>query len=107
MINTVFALEGSPHVYLITKTHIHYPHIHIISCDGSYGFAYHLYLDGTIEGNVKLTGALSTGALSVGKAELRCAFLLSCLTTSTRIDKISLMVLYFMAHKLSSLAAPS
>jgi Cu2+-containing amine oxidase len=33
----------------------------------SYGFAYHLYLDGTIEGSVKLTGALSTGALSTGE----------------------------------------
>ena len=29
-----------------------------------YGFFYHLYLDGTIEVDVKLTGALSTGALS-------------------------------------------
>jgi len=29
-----------------------------------YGFFYHLYLDGTIEAEVKLTGALSTGAYS-------------------------------------------
>ena len=98
MINTVFALEGSPHVHSITNTHIYYPHIHIISCDGSYGFAYHLYLDGTIEGNVKLTGALSTGALSVGKVESRYAFLLSCPTTFTRIDTISPMVLHYMAR---------
>jgi primary-amine oxidase len=31
-----------------------------------YGFAVHLYLDGTIEPNVKLTGVLSTGAYSYG-----------------------------------------
>ena len=29
-----------------------------------YGFAYHLYPDGTIESAIKLTGALSTGVFS-------------------------------------------
>ena len=69
--NVYVETTQSPPYHLMPNTIA--PHCSHCSAPFSYGFAYHLYLDGTIEGNVKLTGALSTGAFSVGEFRIDTA----------------------------------